>query len=100
MKRLVCSVVGVAALAGVAAAFAAPNAATTARLVSVTSPVSTQRAGEAGRKSSRASLQDHRPLQERPFTRPGPQPQVPHARARVMDVDVGGTRRSVRGRSR
>ena len=39
MKRLVCSVVGVAALAGVAAAFAAPNAATTARLVSVTSPV-------------------------------------------------------------
>ena len=39
MKRLVGSVVGVAALVGVAAAFAAPNVATTARLVSVTSPV-------------------------------------------------------------
>src|SRR3954470_15734691 len=39
MKRLVPSVVGVAALVAAAAAFAAPNTTATARLVSVTSPV-------------------------------------------------------------
>ena len=39
MKRLVPSVVGVAALVAAAAAFAAPSTTATARLVSVTSPV-------------------------------------------------------------
>jgi hypothetical protein len=38
VKRLLGLVVGIAALVGVGAAFAAPMAATTARLVSVTSP--------------------------------------------------------------
>jgi hypothetical protein len=38
MKRLLSSAVGIAALLGAAAAFGATNAATTARLVSVTSP--------------------------------------------------------------
>lgn len=40
MKRLVALVTGIAALAAAASVFAAPNAATTARLVYVTSPVS------------------------------------------------------------
>ena len=40
MKRLLLSVAGIAALAGAAAAFAAPNTMATARLVHVTSPVS------------------------------------------------------------
>src|SRR5206468_8397553 len=38
VKGLLCSVLGIAALVGATVAFAAPNAATTARLVSVTSP--------------------------------------------------------------
>jgi hypothetical protein len=39
VKRLLLSVAGIVALVASTAAFAAPNAATTARLVSVTSPV-------------------------------------------------------------
>ena len=39
MKRFLALVTGVAALVAATAAFAAPNTATTARLVSVTSPV-------------------------------------------------------------
>ncbi len=38
MKRLLSSVIGIAALAGAAVAFAAPHATATARLVGVTSP--------------------------------------------------------------
>jgi hypothetical protein len=50
MKRLLFSVVAVAALVGVAAAFAATHAATAARLVSVTSPA---------RRNSYATLVAH-----------------------------------------
>jgi hypothetical protein len=38
----------------------------------------------------RTALQDHRLLQERPFSRPGPQPEAPRERARVIDVDGRG----------
>jgi hypothetical protein len=38
VKRLLCSVIGIAALVAAAAAFAAPDTAATARLVGVTSP--------------------------------------------------------------